>query len=398
MIRRKTLTDKGVQALKPRAARYAEPDPELRGLFVRVQPSGSKSFVVVARDPYGKQIWATIGAADVLRIEEARDTAREVIKRIRAGMPAFEAPPVKPDSFADVSSDWLKRHVQANGLRSQNEIERCLGMYVLPAWKDRDFISIRRGDVTRLLDHVQDQHGARQADYVLAITRAIANWHASRHDDYVSPFTRGMRRTDPATRKRARILDDAEIKLIWQAAEGGGRFGAILRLLLLTAQRREKVSAMQWVDVSVDGTWTVPADPRAKGTGGALVLPVAAIDIIRAQPRLGDNPHVFAGSGMGPFSGFSKAKRELDAKLPHMPQWQLHDLRRTARSLMARAGVRPDVAERVMGHAIAGVEGVYDRHSYRDEKTDALKRLAGLVATILNPPKGNVRRIREAVR
>jgi len=98
---------------------------------------------------------------------------------------------------------------------------------------------------------------------------------------------------------------------------------------------------------------------------------------------------VFAGRGDGHFSGWSPCKRSFDAKAKVEP-WVIHDLRRTARSLMSRAGVRPDVAERVMGHAIQGVEGVYDRHPYRDEKRDALNKLAGLIALILDPPAENV--------
>jgi integrase len=116
------------------------------------------------------------------------------------------------------------------------------------------------------------------------------------------------------------------------------------------------------------------------------MLPDVAIAIIRAQPRLGNNPYVFAGLGDGPFNGFSKSKARLDATLPEgTPPWVIHDLRRTARSLMARAGVSSEHAERVMGHAIAGVEGVYDRHSYRSEKADALARLAALIEGIVHP-------------
>jgi integrase len=115
------------------------------------------------------------------------------------------------------------------------------------------------------------------------------------------------------------------------------------------------------------------------------------LEIIAAQPRLANNPYVFAvGGGKGVFNSFSQRKEELDEKLPNMPHWTIHDLRRTARSLMARAGVRPDIAERVLGHAIAGVEGVYDRHTYAVEKADALDRLAALVGTILTPPTDNV--------
>jgi integrase len=378
MARRKTLTDAGVLALKPKAARYAYADPELRGHYVRVQPSGVKSFVAVARDPAGKQIWATIGGTDRLEIKEARDRARKAIDRIVQGLPAFEEPPAKPDSFQDVARQWIKRHVIKNKLRSRPEIERLLNRHVFPRWGDRDFLTIKRSDIAALLDRVQDDHGARQADHVLAIVRGISNWFATRHDDYVSPFTRGMRRTDPKARKRDRILDDDELRAVWQAAEGNGRFGAIVRLALLTAQRREKIAAMKWADVA-DGTWNVPAEDREKGTGGALLLPAAALDVIKAQPRMSANPYVFAAAGKGPFSGFSKGKAELDKKLPPMPAWRFHDLRRTARSLMSRAGIRPDIAERVLGHVQQGVEGVYDRHQYAAEKADALARLAALI-------------------
>jgi integrase len=379
---RKTLTDRGVAALKPRPQRYAFPDPEMTGHYVRVQPSGAKAFVTVARNPAGKQVWATLGPCNVLTIPEARSRARAAIVRIKDGKPAFEAP---HDTFETVATQWLKRHVRAKGLRSEGEVTRLLRAHVYPAWKDRAFLDIKRSDVAALLDEVEDDHGARQADYVLAIVRGVMNWYATRHDDYVPPIVKGMRRTDPKERARARILADDEIRAVWKAAEANGTFGALVRLLLLTAQRRDKVVSMNWDDVSIDGTWTIPAAAREKGTAGELVLPPDALDIVRAQLHLGKNPYVLAGRGNGHINGFSKAKRQFDAKLPKIPQWQLHDLRRTARSLMARAGVRPEIAERVMGHAIAGIEGVYDRHSYRTEKADALRRLAALIDGIISP-------------
>ena len=382
---RKTLSDKGVATLKRRAARYAFPDPEMRGHYVRVQPSGAKSFVAVTLDPYGKQVWATIGSTDVLTIAEAREKARIAINRIKEGKPAFEAPPSKPASFQDIAAQWLKRHVHANKLRSEGELTRLLHAHVYSAWKDRAFLGIRRSDVAALLDDVEDNHGARQADYVLAIVRGVMNWFATRHDNYVPPIVKGMRRTNPKERARARILDDDEIRAVWKAAEANGTFGALVRLLLLTAQRREKVVSMQWPDISEGGTWTIAAAAREKGTAGELVLPELALAIIHAQPRLGDNPFVLAGRGNGHINSFSKAKRELEARLPgDMRQWQLHDLRRSARSLMSRAGVQPDIAERVLGHVQQGVKGTYDRHQYATEKADALARLAALVDAILH--------------
>src|SRR5262245_32827522 len=114
---------------------------------------------------------------------------------------------------------------------------------------------------------------------------------------------------------------------------------------------------MRWADVSVNGEWTIPAEEREKGNAGVLVLPSRVIEIIRAQPQLGNNPYVFAGRGDGPINGFSKAKERFDTKLENVEPWVLHDLRRTARSLMSRAGVSSEHAERVMGHSIEGVEG-----------------------------------------
>lgn len=390
--RRRTLTDKMIAALPRKRTRYTVSDPDQRGLYIRVPPQGPSTFSVVARDQYKRQIWHTIGSADVLKIEDARDEARAAIKRIKAGLPPVEPPHVKPDSFRAVAENWLKRHVAAKKLRSAHEIERCLEKYVLPHWADRDFISIKRSDIAALLDHIEDHHGSRMADSVLAVLRSIANWHASRDDSYVSPFVRGMRRHKGGARER--VLNDEELRAVWKQAEANGPFGAIIRLLLLTAQRREKVVTMKWADV-VDGVWTIATAEREKGNAGSLVLPPQNIEIINAQPRLSGNPYVFAGRrGDGGCLDVSQSKRPFDAKLPPMPRWTLHDLRRTARSLMSRADVRPDIAERVLGHVQPGIKGVYDRHQYLTEKGDALNRLAALIGTIVNPPADNVRQLR----
>jgi integrase len=391
---RKTLTDKGVWALKPRASRYAYPDPELAGHYVRVTPNGAKSFAAVARDPAGKQIWTTFGPTDRMAIATARELARDAIARVRAGLPAIEP---KAETFGTVAASWLKRHVEQNGVRSRKNIVRLLDQHVFPLWRDREFIGLKRSDVAALLDEVQDGHGARQADMVLTIVRSIMNWFGTRNDDYSPPIVRGMRRQDQHAQARARILTDDELRAIWQVAEGS-KFGDILRICLLSAQRRTKVAEMKWSDFSIDGEWTIPKEHREKDNAGSLVLPPAAVAIIRARPRIGENPYVFAGRGNGPFSAFSATKTAFDRKLPpDMPSWVIHDLRRTARSLMSRAGVSSDHAERVMGHAIGGVESVYDRHAYKNEKADALQRLAVLIDGIVRP-RDNVMPMQRAKR
>ena len=377
---RKSLTDNGVAALKPRAKRYAHSDPELAGHYVIVQPTGVKSFSAVTRDPSGKQIWTRIGSPDpeVLTIEKSRVRAREIMGRVRDGLPAKEP---KGKTFGDGVEEWLTREVRGK-LRSAREYERMFDRYILPAWKDREFDSIRRSEVADLIDHIEDTHGLRQARYCYAVIRRVMNWTAARSDDYRPPIMRGMRLGSPAAQARPRIFSDDEIVKVWNAADQCGTFGAYVQISLLTAQRREKVSSMRWSDVE-NGVWTIPVAPREKSTAGTLALPDMALRIIDAQPKFDTNPYIFAGRSAGPINGFSKMKANLD-RLSGVSDWRLHDLRRTARSLMSRAGVLSEHAERVMGHAIAGIEGVYDRHQYRAEKADALQRLGALIDGIVH--------------
>jgi len=169
----------------------------------------------------------------------------------------------------------------------------------------------------------------------------------------------------------------------------------MVKLLLLTAQRRDKVASMQWDDVSVDGTWSVKNGvKREKGTGGELVLPPMALDIIRSRPRLVSNPYIFPGPGTLHFKSYDRQKRKLDKATGPLPHWQLHDLRRTARSLMSRIGIKREVAENLLGHVQPGIIGVYDQHKYVEEKAQALRMLAGLIANILAPQDAKVRKLR----
>jgi hypothetical protein len=116
----------------------------MTGHWIRIQPSGAKSFVTVARNPAGKQVWTTIATTDVMGIVESREKARDIIKRVRAGLPAVEP---KGETFGDIAANWLQRHVEANNLRSGREIRRLLDVHVLPLWREREFMSIRRSDV-----------------------------------------------------------------------------------------------------------------------------------------------------------------------------------------------------------------------------------------------------------
>jgi integrase len=385
---RRGLTDKMLVALPRGVKRYISSDPEMRGHYLRVPPQGPVVFAAVARDPYGKQIWATVGTAAELTIGQARDRAREAIRRIKAGQKAFEPPKAKPESVAMVAENWLARHVEKNNLRSADELRRIIEKYIKPYWADRNFVDLRRSDIAMLLDAIEDQHGPAMADAVLSTLRSIASWVQSRDDSYVPPFARGMRRVSKQQHQRSRVLNDDELRKIWHAAREE-QFGALVRLLLLTAQRREKVLTMRWSDIDANGVWTIRTSVREKGNAGSLQLPMVAIDIIQTRPRFVGNPHVFPGRGDTAWNFTSRLKRQLDAQ-SGITGWRLHDLRRTARSLMSRAGVQSEHAERVLGHAIGGVEGIYNRHTYDVEKADALRKLAALIERIVTPPADNV--------
>jgi|SRR5262249_34338546 len=382
------MTDLGVAKLKRRTKRYTKPDPELRGHWIRVQPSGTKSFWTVARDPKQKQVWTYVGPCDALTIEEARAKARGILNRVRAGLPAIEA---KGETFDSVIAEWRKRYVAAKQLRTGDKMLSHLDRNVSVELRSRVFTEIHREDITALLDKVEDKSGAAQADKLLNAIGSIMSWYAIRHRNYTPPLVKGMRRTDPAKKERDRVLGDDELRAVWKVAGESGTYGALLKLLLLTAQRLDKVLTMRWEDIDADDVWTIPTAPREKGNIGKVRLPPDARAILAALPRFDSNPFIFAGRKQRHMSASGVFKAKFDAKLPSdMPDWRLHDLRRTARSLMSRAKVSSEDAERVMGHAIGGVEGIYDRYQYLDEKSDALQRLAALIDAIVHPRSADV--------
>jgi integrase len=378
--RRRALTDKQVATLPRKEKRYTLPDPEQLGHYLRIPARSSRAptaFAAVARDPGGKQIWTTVGTADAMGIDRARELAREAIRRIKAGKPTGEA--AKPTVSA-VAEEWLERHVRGNKLRTERERGRIISRYIVPRIGDRIFAEVRRKDVAELLDRIEDESGKPMADGVLKTFRAISKWVQQRDESYNPPLTTGMSRVLKGEGRRKRILADDEIRAIWNAQ---GQYGDFTRLALLTAQRREKLITLRWEDIK-DDIWTIWTAPREKGNPGKLKLPRAALDIIQAQPRLASNPYVFAGRNDGPTAVFGSGtyKAQFD-KLCGVAGWRVHDARRTARSLMSRAGVQTEIAERVLGHAQSELIEIYDQYDYGAEMAAALEKLAALIERIV---------------
>ena len=396
--RHRSLTDRMVAELPRRRGAYFHPDPELPKHGVRVRPNGRPgTYTIITRDPYKKQRWVRIGSTAEMKIAEAREIARAVIKRVEAGDAPFPPAPVKPESVGSIASNWLARHVRKNGLRTAGEIERIIRRYVLPHWATRNFVDIRRRDVAALIDHIEDEHGARMADRVVTVLRSIASWYVDQgraDDDYISPFREIRQRVPKDKRKRARVLDDAELKRVWDAAGNAEAYGAFLKLLLISAQRYDKVLTLRRQDVDENGVWTIPTEPGEKGNAGQLKLPRVAIEIIDSMPKFAANDYVFANNQ----SGFNSRLKRAFNEACGVCGWRAHDLRRTSRSLMSRAGVLSEHAERVMGHVIGGVEGIYDRHDYSAEKGDAVKRLAALIEIIVaGKPTDDIKRLQKQI-
>jgi integrase len=210
----------------------------------------------------------------------------------------------------------------------------------------------------------------------------LCTWHAGRDDDFRSPIVRGMARVNASEDARDRILEDHELRAVWKATEADtGPFGPYVRFLLLTAVRRTEAARMTWDELD-GGDWIIPAARMKAKQEHVIPLSPAARAILEGMPRIGR--FVFTGDGETAASGYGWRKDKLD-KASGVTDYRLHDLRRTARSLLSRAGISADTAERCLAHKIGGVRGVYDRYVYHAEKKHAFEALAGLINRIVSP-------------
>ena len=390
MKSKKPLTDRAIRALPP-----AEPgkrrivwDAIVPGLGVRVTDRGAKSFVLVTRYP-GSTSPAprSLGTYGAISLEAARTRAREWLELIGSGIdPEAHATERAAQTFKAIATEYLAR--KAKDHRSRDWVEAVLVRHVYPTLGNRPIASIGRGDIVRLLDRIEER-GSVMANRTLGILTRIMNWHATRSDTFRSPIVRGMARAEEA---RSRVLTDEELRAIWKATEpkpleGHGAtarvFASLVRFLLLTGARRSEAASMAWREV--DGSWTLPAE-RNK-TKVELLRPLSQAALAALPERSGE--FVFTIDGRVAIGGFAKPKARLD-EASGVTGWTLHDLRRTARSLMSRAGVPSDHAERCLGHVIGGVRGTYDRHEYYNEKARAFEELAAQIDRIVRPQENVV--------
>ncbi len=439
-------------------------DTETKGLSVLVSrgPKSKRQATVTFRVVYylrpGKPLYFKIGRypddeytypykdengkAHVIKcsdIDAVRRAASDIYNRAKLGIDPRR--PVASDVFEDVVTDFIELHAKNN--RSCKETQRIFNTYVLPEWR-----YLKIGDITRekhitpLLDKIQLKRfkgpkgkllgGVVTADAVLAQITKLFNWRAAR-GGFRSPIVKGMRRAPPPKeRARPRVLSDQELRVLCPILDEMGTYGAVVKCILLTAQRARKVGTMRRSDVKdsmlipsheengervpdmrIENVWdpTRDDDPKNKQVS---VVPLSRIarQIIDAVPII-DADHrdhedfVFSVNGRKPLNGWSKYKERLDGKMlaalreqaqqagqdpdkVELKPWQLRDLRRTARTLMSRAGILTEISERALGHVMTLVRGTYDRYDYLAEKREAFEKLANLIDRIVNPPEGNI--------
>ena len=419
---RKLLTDLAVENLQGRSARREIADAGMPGLYLIVQPSGSKSWAVRYRYG-GRPRKLTLGLYPAVSLAKARGRAQDALEAIdRGDDPAVAMlaakdeqhhPSADRDAFGNLIREWFYDHAIPN-TRSWTETARLLGLKIdedaeprgdgkpvfldvkdgiAARWAEKPVPRLRRRDIRELLDDSKARGARTTANRELAALKTFLNWCVDKEVIEVSP---ALRIAKPAPEnKRTRILTDAELRVIWLAAEAEGYpFGDIVRLLILTGQRRGEVAGAPWSEINLKAReWILPERRTKNGMPHLVPLNDTAIELLEGVPRFKGGSFLFGLGGRTGFTGYSKGKARIDTRVTELakgelPEWSLHDIRRTVATKMARLGVLPHEIEAVLNHVSgskAGVAGIYNLYTYEKEKRAALKLWAEHVARVVDP-------------
>jgi len=401
IMTRRHLTAVGLSRIKPPAAGQVDHfDAGYPGLALRISYAGSRSWVYFYRWQ-GKQKRLTFGPWPALELAQARDAWRHARKRLASGLEPLVAPPAaSTDNFASVAADCLKRDQADN--RSHDEVKRILHREVLPAWGHRRFADIDRREILDLIDKIVDRGAGTLARRCQAHLHRLFRWSVGRGLIEANPMTDLPK---PSTEvRRTRVLTDEELRLAWRAAEQvGWPMGSAIQLLVLTAARREEIGALEWREIDkLRNEIRLEGRRTRNGEAHTIPLSVPARALLDAVPRMANSAFVFTTTGETAISGWSRAKDRVDRLMFEQAQtqarqgeedtgkvriepWRIHDLRRTIATRMEGLGIRLQVVEALLGHTAgsrAGVVGIYQQHTYEEEKRSAIEKWAEHIANI----------------
>ncbi len=391
----KVLTQRTVETLKaPKKGRCSKADGIVPGQRFIVHAGGKRSFRLIARIN-GKQENLEIGDATVLTLAEARIKGKKLLAAIANGEDPREvkqeAVKAAAETVAVVARRFVERHAKANTRRWQ-ETERQIEREIIPRWGRRPISSISRQDVAALIDVIADRGSPVMANRIFATARKMFSWACDRGTLESSPFDR-LKKPSAET-KRDRTHTDAELSLIWRAADTVTYpYGAIVQLLILTGTRREEIGGMKWSELNSDRTmWTIPASRAKNGIQHQVPIVPWVRSILAELPCFAGSDLVFTTAERQRFDNYSRCKRALVAKIAEMnggtpiAAWTLHDCRRSVASGMAKLGVALPVIEKILNHvsgpSFGGVQGIYQRHTFSDEMRAALEAWAQHLLTL----------------
>lgn len=390
-------------------------DDKIPGFGLKVTPAGSRVYLYQYRLHGGRGAKVrryTIGKHGALTPDQARSEANRLSMLVAQGVdPQSDKVERKRQSidlaFPTYLDAFAKDCLAPNWKGSAAEVEAMLRRYALPALRSKALPEISRADVAAIMRPTKARPAL--ASKLFAVLRYLFRHAVSEGDLTRSPMD-GMK-PPPLPAARDRVLEDWELALIWKGSVALGHpFGSMVRLLMLTGQRREEVAGLPWSELrQADVVWKLPADRAKNGQPVDTPLSTSVVEVLTALAKGDKWPRrgwVISTTGKVPFSGYSKAKKRLDAKIAKLnseevlERWTLHDLRRTLATGMQRLGVRFEVTEAILNHVSgsrSGVAGVYQRHDWGPEKARALQSWSDHIEGLLTASdKSNVVRLAEA--
>lgn len=356
-------------------------------LILRVSAQGARSFIVRPRLNERPVRLTYDGLAIWENYKDAKTWAEEAIELCRRGIDPREAAKEQAEALerlkvSAVADEFLERHAKQN--RSWKDTRGILRLYVKPAWGEKLMTEVTKEDIAALLEEVQARSSAYRRNRVLACVRKMFNWALANYSELtLSPVVKGM--AARGEKKRTRYLEPEEIRLVWRAAERVGYpFGSLVQLLLATGQRRGEALGLRRgenLDLHTERLWTLTPEETKAERAHWVPLSELAIEVLVGCPEVGeeDDPGwMFTTTGKLPISGLSKMKQHLDRtvlailredaeakgldpdEVKPLPEWRLHDLRRTAATYLEEtlAFAPHEVGVLVLNHDAKAYKGI----------------------------------------